>query len=121
MPDPAPVINTVRSEPAIRVLLSASTATLAAPRERRATSGELCHAVDIEDRPGDVVRLLGGQVGDGGGDVLRRAELPQWHAQAEGLGSAGHEPGADVPIALGTQHRRVDRTGRHRVDGNAVA
>src|SRR5580765_793632 len=72
MPEPAPVIKTVLSEPGIS----------------SSSSGELRHAVDVEDRPGHVVRLLRRQVCDGGSHVFRLAELAQRHAEAEDLGRA---------------------------------
>src|SRR5215471_13673681 len=85
IPEPAPVISTVRSAKGIVVLLG----------------GDLRHAVDVQDGAGDVMRLLRDQVGDRGCHVLRLAELSERHPEAEGLRRALHEARAQELVALG--------------------
>src|SRR5580765_3533271 len=110
------IASTVSS--ALRLLTSA-TATRAPCRANVSAAArpmpEPAPVIDVEDRAGDVVRLLRRQVGDGGRDVLRLAELPERHAEAEDLGRAGREARADHLIVSEPQHGGIDRARRHGI------
>src|SRR3546814_1556192 len=71
-------------------------------------------AADVEHLSRGEARVLGQEVGDGGGDLARLADALQRHAVEDRLGARV------VRRVAPAEQLGLDRSGRHAVDGDVV-